>query len=147
LIEFYTDIRLVHIGSVIASGSLFALRGALTLAGSTLPQSPAIRYLSYTIDTVLLTAALMLLSILHLNPLTTPWLATKLALLLLYIALGSFALKRGRTRRMRAVFLALAILALLSMVTIARAKDPLAPMRLLTDHVALRAIDADAPHK
>jgi uncharacterized membrane protein SirB2 len=81
LIEFYPDIRLVHITSVIASGSLFALRGVMTLAGSTLPMHPAIRYTSYAIDTVLLTAALMLLSVLRLNPFTTPWLATKLALL------------------------------------------------------------------
>lgn len=125
MIEFYPEVRLVHVSSVIASGSLFALRGAITLAGSALPQHPVVRYLSYSIDTVLLTAALMLLSMLHLNPLTTPWLATKLGLLLVYIALGSFALKRARTQRGRAACLVMAILVLLSMVAIARAKDSL----------------------
>jgi uncharacterized membrane protein SirB2 len=131
LIEFYPEVRLVHISSVIASGSLFALRGAMTLAGSALPQHPAVRYLSYTIDTVLLTAALMLLSMLRLNPFATPWLTTKLALLLAYIALGSFALKRAPTQKVRTLCLVLALLVLLSIVAIARAKDPLAPLRMV----------------
>lgn len=130
MIEFYPDVRLVHISSVIASGSLFALRGAMTLAGSALPQHPAVRYLSYTIDTVLLTAALMLLSMLRLNPFVTPWLSTKLVLLLAYVVLGSFALKRARTQKARALCLMLAILVLLSMVAIARAKDPLALLHM-----------------
>jgi len=133
LIEFYTEVRLVHVSSVIASGSLFALRGAMTLAGSSLPQHPAVRYLSYTIDTVLLTAALMLLSMLHLNPLATPWLATKLVLLLAYIVLGSFALKRARTRNGRAACWVMAMIVLLSMVAIARAKDPLALLRMVVN--------------
>jgi uncharacterized membrane protein SirB2 len=131
LIEFYPEVRLVHISSVIASSSLFALRGAMTLAGSALPQHPAVRYLSYTIDTVLLTAALMLLSMLRLNPFATPWLTTKLALLLAYIALGSFALKRAPTQKVRTLCLVLALLVLLSIVAIARAKDPLAPLRMV----------------
>ena len=131
MIEFYPEVRLVHISSVIASGSLFALRGAMTLAGSSLPQHPAVRYLSYTIDTVLLTAALMLLSMLRLNPFATPWLTTKLALLLAYIALGSFALKRAPTQKVRTLCLVLALLVLLSIVAIARAKDPLAPLRMV----------------
>jgi uncharacterized membrane protein SirB2 len=131
LIEFYPEVRLVHISSVIASGSLFALRGAMTLAGSALPQHPAVRYLSYTIDTVLLTAALMLLSMLRLNPFATPWLSIKLGLLLVYIVLGTFALKRARTHESRAICLVLAMLVLLSMAAIARAKDPLVHLRML----------------
>lgn len=132
MIEFYPEVRLVHISSVIASGSLFALRGALTLGGSSLPQHPAVRYLSYTIDTVLLTAALMLLSMLRLNPFATPWLSTKLVLLLVYVVLGSFALKRARTQQSRTACLVGAVLVLLSMAAIARAKDPLAFLRILS---------------
>lgn len=132
MIEFYPEVRLVHIGSVIASGSLFALRGALTLAGSAVPQYPVVRYLSFGIDTVLLTAALMLLSMLHLNPLTTPWLATKLVLLVAYVVLGSLALRRARTPRARAACLVLALLVLLTMAAIARAHDPRGPLLLLT---------------
>lgn len=128
MIEFYPEFRLVHIGAVVASGSLFALRGALTLGGSRLPMHPAVRYLSYTIDTVLLTAALMLASMLRLNPFTTPWLATKLALLVAYVVLGSFALKRARTARARALCLAAALAVLLAIVAIARAHHPWGPL-------------------
>ena len=58
-----------------------------------------LRYLSYSIDTVLLTAALMLLTILPGAMFANGWLATKLVLLVAYVVLGSFALKRGRTPR------------------------------------------------
>ena len=65
MIEFYPEIKAVHVGAVIASGSLFAVRGSLMLARSQLANHAALRYLSYAIDTTLLTAALMLVTILH----------------------------------------------------------------------------------
>ena len=56
------------------------------------------RRLSYGIDTLLLTAGITLWSLLGLNPVgNSPWLGTKLVLLLVYIVLGSVALKRGRS--------------------------------------------------
>ena len=48
-----------------------------------------LRYLSYTIDTVLLTAALMLATILHQYPFVHAWLTVKVLLLVVYIVLGS----------------------------------------------------------
>ena len=68
MIEFYPQIKWVHVAAVIASGALFALRGAGVLAGAAWPMCAPLRYLSYTIDTVLLTAALMLATILHQYP-------------------------------------------------------------------------------
>ena len=64
MIEFYPQIRFVHILAISLSGGLFALRGLGILAGAHWPQAMLVRYLSYTIDTVLLTAALMLVTIL-----------------------------------------------------------------------------------
>jgi hypothetical protein len=81
MIEFYPDIRWVHICAVIASGSLFALRGAGVLSGARWPMWAPLRYLTYTIDTVLLTAALMLVTILHQYPFVQAWLTVKLLLL------------------------------------------------------------------
>src|SRR3546814_9438333 len=63
MIEFYPQIRHVNILTVVLSGSLFALRGLFALAGARWPHVAPVRYLSYTIDTTLLTAALMLVSI------------------------------------------------------------------------------------
>src|SRR6185295_4981010 len=100
--EFYPEIRWVHICAVIASGSLFILRGAGVLAGARWPMWAPLRYLTYTVDTVLLTAALMLVTILHQYPFVQAWLTVKVLLLVVYIVLGTFALKRARTQRGRA---------------------------------------------
>lgn len=86
---------------------------------------PALRYTSYTIDTLLLTAAVGLLIMLQLNPLIQPWLALKLILLLIYIVLGSYALKRGRSRGWRITYFVAALLVFLTMFGIARARHPL----------------------
>jgi uncharacterized membrane protein SirB2 len=60
-----------------------------------------LRRLSYAIDTVLLGSAVALVGILHQFPFISPWLTAKLLLLVVYILLGIFALRRGRTRLMR----------------------------------------------
>src|SRR3954467_15324232 len=103
MIEYYADIKWVHICAVIASGSSFMLRGAGVLAGMRWPMWAPLRYLTYTVDTVLLTAALMLATVLHQYPFMHAWLTTKVALLAVYVVLGTFALKRGRTPRARAL--------------------------------------------
>src|SRR5262245_20651665 len=103
MIEFYPQVKLVHIIAVFMSGSLFLLRRlALHLGGQWAMAAP-LRYLSYTIDTVLLTAALMLATMLHQYPFVQSWLTTKLLLLIVYVVLGTFALKRGRTKTIRVV--------------------------------------------
>ncbi len=125
MIEFYLQIKSVHVAMVIASGLLFALRGAAVLAGARWAMAAPLRYLSYTIDTTLLTAALMLLTALKLNPFVVPWLAVKLALLVLYVVLGSLALKRARSRRARAAFYVAALATFGFMYFVARAHHPL----------------------
>jgi uncharacterized membrane protein SirB2 len=125
MIEFYPQIKLVHIGAVIASGSLFALRGLLMLARSSIYNHAALRYLSYTIDTVLLTAALMLATILHQYPFVHGWLTVKVLALVVYIVLGTIALKRGRTPRARAIAYVAALCVFLFIVSVARAHHPL----------------------
>ena len=68
------------------------------LAGARWHMAAPLRYLSYTIDTVLLTAALMLATMLHQYPFVHGWLTAKVLLLVVYVVLGSYALKRGATR-------------------------------------------------
>src|SRR3546814_13753756 len=83
-------------------GGLFALRGVFALAGARWPHAAPVRYLSYTIDTTLLTAALMLVSILPVAMFANGWLAAKLVLVIVYVVLGVLAMKRGRTCGIRA---------------------------------------------
>ena len=124
MIEFHPEIKLVHVGAVIASGSLFTTRGALMLAGSPLANHAAVRYLSYSIDCTLLTAALMLITILHQYPFVNGWLTAKVLLLVVYIVLGSLALKRGRTPSIRAGCYFAALCVYLYIAGIAHAHDP-----------------------
>ena len=103
LVEFYPWIKQGHVALVSASGALFAVRGAAVLARQGWPMRPLWRRLSVVIDTLLLTAGATLWTLLALNPLRDTWLGTKLVLLLVYIVLGSLALKRGRTQGVRAL--------------------------------------------
>lgn len=123
---FYLEIRQVHIGAVLTSGGLFFLRGlGLNLFNATWPMWAPVRYLSYTIDTVLLTAALMLMTIVHQYPFVHAWLTVKVVLLVVYIVLGSFALKRARTRTARLAYFAAALLVFGYIYSVARAHHPL----------------------
>jgi uncharacterized membrane protein SirB2 len=124
MIEFYVQIRLVHILAISASGALFALRGAGVLAGARWPMWAPLRYFTYTIDTVLLTAALMLVTILHQYPFVQAWLTVKVLLVVVYVVLGTFALRRARSPRARLVCYLAALAVFGFIVTIARAHSP-----------------------
>jgi uncharacterized membrane protein SirB2 len=125
MIKFYPEIRLIHIALAISTGVLFTLRGLLVQAGrAALANHVVVRYLSYTIDTALLTAALMLLTVLRLSPFDTPWLAVKIALLAVYVVLGSLALKRARSASARLACFVGALAAYGLMIGIARSHDP-----------------------
>lgn len=124
--DFYLQIRHVHIASVLASGGLFLLRGlGVNVFGAGWPMWAPVRYLSYTVDTVLLTAALMLMTIVHQYPFVHHWLTVKVVLLVVYVVLGSFALKRAKTRRARLGFYLAALLVFAFILSVARAHDPL----------------------
>ena len=126
MIEFYTQIKWVHIMMVLSSGSLFLLRGLLVQAGKPrIAMAAPVRYLSYTVDTTLLTAALMLLTILPGAVFANGWLTTKLILLVVYVTLGTFALKRGRTPRTRTICYLAALATFVTMYGIARMHSPL----------------------
>ncbi len=126
MIEFYPQIKWVHVAAVFASVTVFALRGLLVLSGQhRIAMWAPLRFLSYTIDTTLLTAALMLATILHQVPFVHGWLTVKVLLLVLYIVLGSFALKRAGTRSGRAMFFIAALGVYAFIVSVARAHHPL----------------------
>ncbi len=125
LAAWYLQILWTHVGCVIASGSLFFARGCLMLAGSPLANHRALRRLSYAIDTTLLAAAVLLTMIIHQYPFVQAWLTTKVLLLVVYIALGVLALRRGRTRRSRAAFFVAALAVFLFIVGVAVAHSPL----------------------
>lgn len=131
MIEFYPQIKHAHIGLALLSGGLFALRGTMLLAGMRWPNAAPVRYLSYTVDTALLTAALMLLTILPGALYANGWLAMKLVLIVLYVVLGVFAFRRGRSGGIRAACYAAALLVFAQVYFIARTHHPLGALYLL----------------
>jgi uncharacterized membrane protein SirB2 len=122
--EFYAQIKFAHVLCVILSGSLFTLRGLMMLVHSNYANHPALRYLSYAIDTALLTAALMLVAILHQYPFVQSWLTVKVLLLVLYVGLGMLALRRGGQRAVRVPCYFAAIGVYLFIISVARAHSP-----------------------
>ena len=126
MLAFYAEIKVVHVAAVLLSGALFLARGVLVQAGSQrVAMSAALRYSSYVIDTVLLTAALMLVTVLPRAMFANHWLTLKLVVLVAYVVLGSIALKRGRTPRARTVAFVAAVFAYVAMIGIARGHHPL----------------------
>lgn len=131
MIEFYAQIKQFHVFVALLSGSLFAVRGAFVLAGARWPQALPVKWLSYAVDTALLTAALMLLTLLPWAMFANGWLLVKLGLLVAYVVLGVFALRRGRTPRTRALAYAAALATFGAMYSIARAHHPLGALHAL----------------
>ena len=126
MIEYYLQIKWVHVAAVITSGSLFALRGLLLhLGAGGFANALPVRLLSYGVDTVLLTAALMLFTILPHAVYANGWLALKLVLLPVYVVLGTYALRRGRTPRVRVSTWLAALGVYATMLGIARAHHPM----------------------
>lgn len=125
MIEFYPQIKLVHVASVLASVALFSSRGVGLLAGMRWPRADPVRWLSWGIDTVLLTAALMLVVVLPGALFANHWLSVKLAALVVYVGLGHRALAVATPRRQRPLWLAGALLCFGYLYSVARAHHPL----------------------
>lgn len=126
----YTSVKILHLGSVLLSYSLFVLRGLWVLRASPVMQQRWVKIAPHIIDTVLLGSAVALAVLLGISPFVAPWLAAKIIALLLYIVLGSIALKRGKTRRMQLIAWLAAQAIFFYIVLTALAHDPM-PWRAL----------------
>jgi uncharacterized membrane protein SirB2 len=120
VIEQFPSVRAVHVAAALASGALFALRGLAMWRGSGLGMSTTVRWASYAIDTVLLAAAVTLAYWLRLVPFVDRWLTTKIALVVLYVVLGSLALKRAPSPAARRLCLVLALSTFFAVYLVAR---------------------------
>lgn len=123
--EFYLDIRGIHIGAVIASGSLFLIRAiGHNLLNAKWPMASPLRFLVWSVDTILLTAALMLMTIVRQYPFVDAWLTVKVVLLVAYVVIGWWAFRADRKQvRIACSLAAIAIFGFI--ITVARAHNPL----------------------
>ena len=128
--DLYPAWKTIHLTCVAVAGAGFVLRVSWMLADSWLLRHPLTRVLPHVNDSLLLASAIGLALRLEQYPLVNPWLTAKLAGLLLYIALGSIALRRGRTKGIRAAAAAGALLAFGYILAVALTRQP-GPFRAL----------------
>jgi len=121
----YVYVKQFHVFSVLSSIALFMVRGGLMFSDSRLLYHPLVKIAPHVVDTLLLTSALWLMSLAHQYPFVHDWLTVKVVLLVAYIVLGSFALKRGRNKFQRGLFFAGALLVVFFMLSVARTHQPL----------------------
>jgi len=121
----YLSLKHFHMGCAALSGSLFLLRGVWMLRASSMLQRRWVRVAPHIVDTLLLASAIGLAAWSHQYPGQQPWLSAKVGALLGYIVLGSFALKRGRTKGQRQAAFAAALALFAYIVSVAVTKRPL----------------------
>ena len=121
--SLYLAVKTLHVGCAALSIAGFAARGALMLADSPLLQHRFVRIAPHVVDTVLLASALWLAWFLGQIPFVHAWITAKVIALLAYIALGTVALRRGRTRAIRATAFVGALAAVAYIVAVALTRD------------------------
>jgi uncharacterized membrane protein SirB2 len=127
----YAWVKSLHVACVILSLAGFAARGALMLAGSPLLNARWVRVAPHVVDTLLLASAAWLAWALQQYPFVHGWLTAKVLGLLAYIGFGMVALRRGRTKGIRATFFALALASAAYVVWVALTRDPAGPLAWL----------------
>lgn len=120
--ETYLAVLFLHRFTVACSLGLFVARGLGVQCGMAWPMARGWRHASVAIDVLLLAAGVSLWVLMLHNPWREPWLAVKLALLPVYVALGSLALKRARTPRARRGFFVASLLVATTMLVLATVK-------------------------
>jgi uncharacterized membrane protein SirB2 len=114
----YLAAKHVHQATVVITLTLFILRGAWMLADSPNLKRTWVKVLPHVNDTVLLVSALYMAFLIG----PQPWIIAKVVGLVLYVILGTIALKRGRTKAVRTGAFAAALLVFGYVVAVAVTK-------------------------
>lgn len=120
----YSHALMTHLTLVYLSGGFFFLRGIWMIQESQLLHAKVVRVLPHVIDTLLLASGFAMAYLINTYPFASHWLTAKLFLLVAYIGLGVFALKRGKTRTTRIAFFIAALCVYGFMISIAITKSP-----------------------
>jgi uncharacterized membrane protein SirB2 len=121
--EAYLAVRTLHVACAVVSIGGFAVRGALMLADSPWLQKRFVRIAPHVVDMLLLASAIWLAWFLGQIPFVHGWITAKVAALLAYIAFGTVALKRGRTKGVRSGAFAAALASAAYIVAVALTRD------------------------
>jgi uncharacterized membrane protein SirB2 len=122
---YYALIKHLHLATIVVTLALFLLRGVWMLMDSPRLQARWTRIVPHINDTLLLASGIALAVLMQQYPLVHGWLTAKLFALIAYIALGTLALRRGKTKAQRVTAWIAALLVFGYMLAVARAHDPL----------------------
>lgn len=116
----YSILLGLHRLTVAISLALFVLRGVWRMLDSPMNAKKWVKIVPHINDTILLAAAIGMLVVAGLNPLEHGWLMAKIIGLIVYIALGTLAIKRGKTAMQRnlAFIGALAVFGYIALVAV-----------------------------
>jgi uncharacterized membrane protein SirB2 len=118
----YLALKTIHITCATLSGSFFLVRGMWMWRDSAMLQQCWVKIVPHIIDSLLLLSAITMVVWSAQYPFVQSWLTAKVLALIVYIGLGTVALKRGRNKaaRLRALIAALAVFAYIVSVAITR---------------------------
>ncbi|MCG6656883.1 SirB2 family protein [Halomonas campisalis] len=125
MLEHYLLIKHLHMTTAGLSLALFILRAWWSVREAPALQRRWVKVLPHLNDTLLLTLGVVLMTLLSMWPHQHPWLAAKIVALLLYIGLGTVAIKRGATPVIRGAAALAAVAVFLYMLGAAVHSDPL----------------------
>jgi uncharacterized membrane protein SirB2 len=109
---------------VILSGSIFFLRGVWMMQESELLNHKLVMILPHFIDTLLLASAFALAFQVYQYPFVDSWLTVKFVALFVYILLGMFSLRRGKSNIQRTVFFIAAMTTFGFIISVALSRNP-----------------------
>lgn len=121
----YSLLKQLHLATLAITLALFVLRGFWMMTRSPMLQARWVRIVPHVNDTLLLSSGIGLAVLVQQYPLVHGWLTAKFFALILYIILGTFALKRGKTQGQRIAAWVAALLVFGYMVSVALTHDPL----------------------
>jgi uncharacterized membrane protein SirB2 len=113
------------VACVATSYALFFVRGVWMMRSPARLNARWVKIVPHVIDTVLLASAITMALMIRQYPFVAPWITAKVLALIVYIGLGTLALKRGRTRRVRIATWIAAQLVFFYIVAVALTRSPL----------------------
>lgn len=121
----YLTLKAIHVTSVTASYTLFFIRGVWMMRMPQMLTRRWVRVVPHVIDTILLTSAIAMAVTIRQYPFVAGWLTAKVIGLVVYVGLGTIALKRGKSRRVRVMAWIAAQAVFAYIVAVALARNPL----------------------
>jgi uncharacterized membrane protein SirB2 len=117
-------LKTVHVTCVALTFLAFSVRAHWMVRDSPLLLRRWVRITPHLIDTVLLLSGIGLMIAVHQYPVSDNWLSAKVLGLILYIGLGTVALKRGKKRSTRLAALTGAYAIFFYIVLVAVTREP-----------------------